>query len=40
MRYLYNKRDEDGWTYRAVIAKANVYARMAPDDKAMLVSSF
>ena len=40
MRHLYNKRDIDGWLYRAVLAKANVFARMAPDDKAMLVSSF
>jgi len=40
MRYLYNNRDKDGWTYRAVISRANVFARMAPDDKAMLVASF
>lgn len=39
MRHLYTRRDTDGWLYRAVISKANVFARMAPDDKAMLVSS-
>ncbi|MFO0116317.1 MAG: hypothetical protein ACK521_01390 [bacterium] len=40
MRYLYNNRSKDGWTYRAVLCRANVFARMAPDDKAMLVASF
>jgi magnesium-transporting ATPase (P-type) len=40
MRHLYNNRAKDGWTYRAVIFRANVFARMAPDDKAMLVASF
>lgn len=39
IRHLYTRRDIDGWIYRAVLAKANVFARMAPDDKAMLVSS-
>jgi magnesium-transporting ATPase (P-type) len=40
LRYLYEERFNDGWLYRAVLAKANCFARMAPDDKAMLVSSF
>ena len=40
MRYLYTNRAKDGWTYRAVLSRANVFARMAPDDKAMLVASF
>jgi cation-transporting ATPase 13A3/4/5 len=40
MRHIYNHRNSNGYVYRAVLAKANVFARMAPDDKAMLVSSF
>jgi cation-transporting ATPase 13A3/4/5 len=40
MRHLYTNRTKDGWSFRAVLARANVFARMAPDDKAMLVASF
>ena len=40
MRHLYDHRDSMGYIYRAVLARANVFARCAPDDKAMLVSSY
>jgi len=40
MRHLYNNRGNDGFSYRSVLARANVFARMKPDDKAMLVASF
>lgn len=40
MRYLYNHRISEGYAYKAVLARANVFGRMAPDDKAMLVLSF
>jgi cation-transporting P-type ATPase 13A2 len=40
MRHLYENRASHGYLYRAVLARANVFARMAPDDKAMLVASY
>ena len=33
------KKEEDDYTFRSVLSKAQVYARMSPDDKALLVKS-
>ena len=32
-------KDKDPFTFKSVLAKAQVFARMSPDDKALLVSS-
>ena len=33
------KKASDPFTFKSVLAKAQVFARMSPDDKALLVTS-
>lgn len=38
-RLIEAKKDEDPFTFKSVLAKAQVFARCSPDDKALIVSS-
>lgn len=38
-KYLENNKLNDMFTFKSVLARAQVFARMSPDDKALLVSS-
>ena len=38
-RFLEKNKDNDMFSFKSVLARAQVFARMSPDDKALLVSS-
>lgn len=38
-RHLHQEREKNAFAFNSVLAKASVYARMSPDDKALLVDS-
>lgn len=38
-RFLEQKKEKNPFVFKSVLAKAQVYARMAPDDKTLLIQS-
>ena len=38
-RYIFEHGEENPFTLKSVLAKASIFARMSPDDKALLVDS-
>lgn len=38
-RFFEQKKEENPFVFKSVLAKAQVYARMAPDDKTLLIQS-
>jgi len=37
--FLEKNKEEEEYAFRSVLAKAQVFARMSPDDKALLITS-